>query len=52
MHQADPTSQSNYLQIATKHVAFDWKVDFENKVITGTATHDLVAKADGVSEVM
>jgi leukotriene-A4 hydrolase len=52
MHEADPTSQSNYLQIATNHITFDWKVDFDNKIITGTATHRLVAKVDGVSEVM
>lgn len=52
MHEADPTSQSNYLEIATKHITFDWKVDFDNKVIAGTATHEVVAKADGVSEVM
>ncbi|OJA13741.1 hypothetical protein AZE42_01549 [Rhizopogon vesiculosus] len=52
MHEADPTSQSNYLEIATKHITFEWKVDFDNKVIAGTATHDLVAKVDGVSEVI
>jgi hypothetical protein len=52
MHEADPTSQSNYLQIATKHITFDWIVDFDNKIITGTATHDFIAKVDEVSEVM
>jgi leukotriene-A4 hydrolase len=52
MHEADPTSQSNYLQIATKHITFDWTIDFDNKVITGTATHELIAKFDEVSEVI
>lgn len=52
MHEADPTSQSNYLQIATKHISFDWTVDFDNKIITGSATHDFIAKVDEVSEVM
>lgn len=52
MHEVDPTSQSNYLQIATKHITFDWTVDFDNKVIAGTATHELIAKIDEVSEVM
>ncbi|KAG1847366.1 peptidase family M1-domain-containing protein [Suillus subluteus] len=52
MHEADPTSQSNYLQIATKHITFDWTVDFDNKVITGTATHEFIAKIDEVSEVI
>ena len=47
----DPTSQSNYTQIATTHVSLDWTVDFEKKCIHGSATHQLVAKED-VSEVM
>lgn len=47
----DPTSQSNYTQIATTHVSFDWTVDFEKRCIHGSATHRLVAKED-VSEVM
>jgi hypothetical protein len=48
----DPTTQSNYLQIATDHVALDWLVDFDAKIIKGAATHDLIAKVDGVQEVM
>ena len=47
----DPTSQSNYTQIATTHVSLDWTVDFEKRCIHGSATHQLVAKED-VSEVM
>ncbi|KAG1767142.1 hypothetical protein EDD22DRAFT_876852 [Suillus occidentalis] len=50
MHEVDPTSQSNYLQIVTKHITFDWTVDFDNKIITGSATHDFIAKVDEVSE--
>lgn len=48
----DPTSQSNYLQIASKHVAFVWSIDFLQKIITGSALHDLIAKQDDVKEVM
>jgi leukotriene-A4 hydrolase len=48
----DPTSQSNYLQISTEHVYFDWNVDFEQKVISGFAVHDLIVKQDGVREVV
>ena len=49
---ADPTTQSNYLEISTQHVAFDWHVDFSIQVINGSATHDLIVKKDGVEEVM
>lgn len=49
---ADPTTQSNYLQVTTEHVLFDWKVDFETQIISGSATHTLRVKEDGISEVM
>jgi leukotriene-A4 hydrolase len=48
----DPTSHSNYLQIATEHVSFDWAVDFQEKIISGSAVHDLIVKQDGVNEVV
>jgi len=48
----DPTTQSNYLQIATEYVAFDWTVDFQRKVVEGSAIHDLSVKMTGVSEVI
>ncbi|KIM81710.1 hypothetical protein PILCRDRAFT_821059 [Piloderma croceum F 1598] len=48
----DPTSQSNYLQISTEHVYFDWNVDFQQKVISGFAVHNLIVKQDGVREVV
>ena len=49
---SDPTSQSNFASIVTEHVAFDWTVDFEKKVISGSATHTLRAVDDGVEEVV
>lgn len=49
---ADPTTQSNYLEISTQHVAFEWHVNFEVQVISGSATHDLTVRKDGVEEVM
>lgn len=48
----DPTTQSNYDLVATKHVEFDWKLDFQNRTIQGTATHHLIIKEDSVNEVM
>jgi leukotriene-A4 hydrolase len=48
----DPTTQSNYLQISTKHVHFTWSLDFANHIIEGRATHTLVAQESGVEEVM
>jgi leukotriene-A4 hydrolase len=48
----DPTTQSNYLDVSTQHVVFHWHVDFEIRVISGSATHDLIVRKDGVEEVM
>jgi hypothetical protein len=48
----DPTTQANYLQIFTKHVHFNWTLDFSNQIIEGTATHTLLARESGVEEVM
>ncbi len=49
---SDPTTQSNYDEIATEHVDFDWKLDFNTRIIQGTATHYLIAKGENVNEVM
>ena len=48
----DPTTQSNYNQVYTEHVSFDWAVDFESQTISGNATHTLKIKEDGPKEVM
>jgi leukotriene-A4 hydrolase len=50
--QPDPTSQSNFLDIATEHVAFDWNIDFDERQIWGSALHTLKASKDGVNEVV
>jgi hypothetical protein len=49
---SDPTSQSNYDQVATDHVDFEWSLDFDRRVIKGTATHHLIVKGNNVKEVM
>jgi len=49
---SDPTTQSNYLNIASENISFDWKLDFEKQTISGTATHTLRANEDGVQDVM
>ena len=48
----DPTSQSNYLDIATSHIHFDWAVDFEKQSVYGSETYSLHALKDGVNEVV
>lgn len=48
----DTASQANYNDIATDHVAFDWSVDFNTKLVSGSATLDMIAKKDGLNEVM
>ncbi|KAG6829894.1 hypothetical protein H0H92_003027 [Tricholoma furcatifolium] len=48
----DPTTQANYLQIATEHVFLDWILDFDAQIISGSATHHLLVKEDDVKEVV
>jgi len=48
----DPTTQSNYHDIATKHIDLKWNVDFKSQSVSGTANLQLVAKKDGVNEVV
>ncbi|KAK7041806.1 Leucyl aminopeptidase yscIV [Paramarasmius palmivorus] len=49
---SDPTTQSNYTQITTTHISFDWSIDFSKHSIVGSATHDLKVLEDGVNEVI
>jgi len=48
----DPTTQSNYLQVHTTNVDFDWNLDFVNRIVEGAATHTVLVKEAGVEEVM
>jgi leukotriene-A4 hydrolase len=48
----DPTSQSNHLELASEHIDFDWTIDFERKLIVGSATHTLVVNSSDVKEAM
>lgn len=48
----DPTSQSNYLQVASEHIQLDWNVDYEARVISGFATHTMIVKEDGIEEII
>jgi len=48
----DPTSQANYHQVATEHILLKWNVDFEQKLISGSSTHDLKVLEDNVGVVM
>jgi leukotriene-A4 hydrolase len=49
---ADPTTQSNYLQIISEHLSLDWIVDFDHSVIRGSAIHHLLVRELDVQEVM
>lgn len=49
---SDPTTQSNYLDIATRHLSLEWTVDFEARTISGTALYELEVRREGVREVM
>jgi leukotriene-A4 hydrolase len=48
----DPTTQSNYLQICTTNVDFNWTLDFARQVVEGSATHTLLSREAGIEEVM
>lgn len=48
----DPTTQSNYLQVYTTNVDFNWNLDFINQIVEGAATHTVLAKEAGIEEVM
>ncbi|CAE6493395.1 unnamed protein product [Rhizoctonia solani] len=48
----DPTTQSNYTEITTKHVHFDWVIDWDRRVISGSATHDLIVNQDNIDQVV
>jgi leukotriene-A4 hydrolase len=48
----DTASQANYADIASQHVAFDWSIDFDTRILSGSATHDMVATKGDVKEVM
>ena len=48
----DPTTQSNYLQIASEHVSLEWTIDFDQRVITGVALHHLLVKEIHVKQLV
>jgi len=48
----DPTTQSNYLDISSTHVALDWAVNWNEKCITGSVTHSLVTHTDQVDRAV
>ncbi|KAL4071200.1 peptidase family M1-domain-containing protein [Scleroderma yunnanense] len=48
----DPTTQSNYLDIATRHLSLEWTVDFAVQTISGKAVYELEVRKEGVREVI
>ncbi|KAF9476002.1 zincin [Pholiota conissans] len=48
----DTASQANYADIASQHVTFVWSVDFDAKILSGSATHDMIVTTDGLKEVV
>lgn len=48
----DLTTQANYEEIASEHVDLDWAVDFTQRIISGSATHTLVVRKQGVKHVI
>jgi leukotriene-A4 hydrolase len=52
MVTSDPTTQSNYFEVISEHIALDWHVDFDKKIISGSATHTVLVKESDVKHVM
>ncbi|KAG1741787.1 peptidase family M1-domain-containing protein [Suillus paluster] len=52
MGAQDPTSQSNYYQISTKHFSLNWSIDFHEKLIKGSITHELSVHESDVKQVI
>ncbi|KAJ6459517.1 peptidase family M1-domain-containing protein [Mycena sanguinolenta] len=48
----DPTTQSNYDQVASEHISFDWSVDFKAQNLSGSATHRMNVLVDDVKEAI
>lgn len=48
----DPTTQSNYTEVYSTHITLDWNVDFDKAIVSGSVTHDLLVKKDGMDKVM
>ncbi|KAF9463241.1 hypothetical protein BDZ94DRAFT_1259460 [Collybia nuda] len=48
----DPTTQSNYLQITSEHIALNWRLDFDFHIISGYVIHHLLVKEEHVEEVI
>ncbi|KAF8885226.1 leukotriene-A4 hydrolase [Gymnopilus junonius] len=48
----DTATQANYTEIATDNVAFDWVIDFDAKILSGSATHKMIVKNDGVQKAI
>ncbi|KAI0762471.1 metalloprotease [Fomes fomentarius] len=48
----DPSTQSNWQEVASEHVDFDWTIDFAQQTISGSATHLLRVKKDDVREAI
>lgn len=47
----DPASQSNFYKGAqTKHLHLDWTVDFDKKLIYGSAEHTVLVSKEGLTE--
>ncbi|KAF9509168.1 hypothetical protein BS47DRAFT_1488071 [Hydnum rufescens UP504] len=43
MVSIDPATQANYTDISSTHVHFDWDINWSKRVISGSATHTLLA---------
>ena len=39
-------------EVTTKHVHFDWDINWEKRLISGSATHTLVTKMESPTNVM
>ncbi|KAI0960825.1 hypothetical protein AcV7_000102 [Taiwanofungus camphoratus] len=48
----DPATQSNYDNVYSEHIHFDWTVDYAQRIISGSVTHALRVRQDHTDHVI
>ena len=48
----DACTQSNWQDVVSEHVDFDWSLDFATQSISGSATHTLVVRTERTPQVV
>lgn len=50
-NRADKATLSNYADVVSEHLHFEWDIDFDAKELSGSVTHSMKMLRDGVGVV-